>query len=215
MRNSLFLLTLFLLTAVGTYAQEPIFLFDDYVQATFRLKHNVVTKGKVNIDVKYQKLYYLDGEQVMEMTNCFELDTLYVRDRKFVWKNSSLCEYVRRDYGILYVNWRLRDTPVGKIGAMGTVTRQKVEVMQVPGLNSEYSYGNVGKYSDRTDVWTVRNENVYYLLFNGREYRITRLSDLYRQFPEKADDIKRFVREHNYTMKSMEEAEKIFDYVCA
>ena len=208
-----FLLILLFAISFGAHSQEPIYLFPDYTEATFKIKPRIVTSGKINIDVKYQKIYYLQGEDVMEMTNCPMIDTLYVEGRKFVWRNDCLCEYVPRDYGVIYINWKLRDTPSGKIGAMGTVTQQKVEVMQVPGLNSEYSFNSAGQYSDKTDVWTVKNENTYFWVMNGFEYRIRRPSDLYRYFYKQEAAIKQFMRENNLTMKSAEEAEMIFKFI--
>lgn len=214
MKQSVFTFLLFLLLPMFLSAQEPIFLFGDYQPATFRMKRNITTKARINIDAKYQKIYFLQGEDVMELTNCEDIDTLFVDSRKFVWKNDCLCEYVKVPYGVIYVNWRIRDSFVGKVGAFGTTTQQKVEVMQVPGINSEYSYDSIGKYEDRTDVWTVKNENIYFLEYEGIEYKVHHYSELYRYFPRKAADIKRFFREHNYTMKSAEEARKIFDFIC-
>ena len=209
------ILILALLAAVSSevFSQEPIYLFEDYTPAVFTLKNRVRTSGRIQIDAKYQKIYYLQGEEVMEMTNCPVIDTLYVDGRKFVWRNDCLCEFLRASFGNLYINWRFRDTPVGKIGAMGTVTRQKVEVMQVPGLNSEYSYANIGKFEDRTDVWTVENENTYFWVREGREYRIRRPSDLYGSFPAKASAIRKFLRSNNLTMRNAEEARRIFEFI--
>lgn len=213
MKHSLLTALTFVLFCVGAYSQEPIYLFPDYTQATFRLKTRITTSGRINIDAKYQKILYMQGDDVMEMTNCPLIDTLYVDGRKFVWKNSCLCEYLRMEYGTLYINWKFRDTPAGKIGAMGTVTQQKVEVLQVPGLNSEYSYDNIGKYEDKTDVWVEKNENVYFWAVKGKEYKIRRPSDLYRCFPDKADAVKRYMRHNNFTMKSAEEAKMIFKFI--
>lgn len=213
MKRSIWLVLLLALVCAGAHAQEPIYLFPDFTQATFKLKTHIKTSARINIDAKYQKIFFLQGDDVMEMTNGPLIDTLYVDGRKFVWRNDCLCEYVQRDYGDIYINWKLRDTPSGKIGAMGTVTQQKVEVMQVPGLNSEYSYTSTGHFSDKTDVWTVKNENTYFWVMDGFEYRIRRPSDLYRYFYKKEDAIKQFMRHNNLTMKSAEEAEMIFKFI--
>lgn len=213
MRRSILPILFLAVISFGLNAQEPIYLFPSYTDATFKIKPNIVTRGKINIDAKYQKVYYMQDTDVMEMTNCSMIDTLYVGGRKFVWNQNCLCEYMKTDFGVLYVNWKLRDTPAGKVGAMGTVTQQKVEVMYVPGLNSEHSFDSAGKYEDSTDVWTVKSENTYFWVYKGIEYRIRRPSDLYRYFPGKADAIKDFMRSSNITMKSAGEAEMIFRFI--
>lgn len=154
-------------------AGEPAFLFEDFTPATLTVKGKTVSGVSVNFDVNNQKLYYIDGEQVMEMTNCSEMDTMYVDGRRFVWHNELLCEYIPKEYGSIYVNWSLPDSG-----------------------------------SDR-------NENVYFLKYDGREYEIRQLSDLYGQFPDKTSDIKHLVRDYGLTMDSVNDVVKILDFVCA
>lgn len=203
-----------LLLSAAMSAQEKIFLFDDFKPAVFLMKRHVKTTASFNFDAKGQGVYFIQNEEIMELTNASEIDTVYVDGRKFVWRNECLCEYIDAEYGEIYVNWRLRDSFVGKEGAFGTTTQGKVEVIQVPGINSEYSSDNIGRFSDRTDVWTVKNENVYFLFFQGKEYRIRRQSDLTRAFPDKSKDIKRFLKEHNYTLNSAEQVKNTLDYIC-
>lgn len=212
MKHAIAVSILFLI-GVLLYAQEPIYLFEDFTPATFRLKGNVITKAKFNFDTRGQKVYFMQGTDILEMTNCQNLDTLYCGGRRFVWKNGCLCEFLRKDYGLVYINWKLRDSFVGKVGAMGLTTQGSVEVMQVPGLNSEYSADNIGLYEDRTDVWSVKNENTYFVLAGGKECRIRRPADLFKAYPDRQDDLKQFIRKNNYTMGSAEEAMNIFNYL--
>ena len=150
-----------ILSSAGVLAQEPAFLFEDFTPATIKIKDGTVCEVSVNLDANSQKLYYIDGDNVMEMTNISELDTLYADNRKFVMKNNSICEYIPKEYGAIFIN-----------------------------------------------------KNIYYLLCKGREYGISRLSDLYAQFPDKTSDIKHIVREYGLSLKQADEAEKIFDFAC-
>lgn len=208
--NSLVLL----LFATALSAQEKIFLFDDFKPALFLMKHNVRTRADFNFDTKGQGIYFIQNGTMMELTNAQEIDTVYADGRKFVWRNGCLCEYVLKEYGKVYVNWRFRDSFVGKKGAFGTTTQGKVEVMQVPGINSEYSSDNIGLYSDKTDVWSRKNENTYFFVWQGKEYRIRRPSDLTKAFPARGKEIKKFLKSHNYTLNNAEQLFNTLNYIC-
>lgn len=94
--------------AVATSNRNPVFLFEDFTPSVIRIREKVVRGVMVNYDINNQKLYYVDGEHVMEMTNSRDLDTLYAADSRFVWKNGSLCEYIPEDYGSVYVKREIR-----------------------------------------------------------------------------------------------------------
>lgn len=194
-------------------AQGYIFLFKDFTPATFHMKDRSFAKSKINVDTKGQKIYYIQDENIMELTNLHKIDTIAVGPRRFVMKDGMICEYLKNEAGGIYINWKLRDSYVGKEGAMGLTTQGKIDVMQIPGLDSKYSINNMGKYEDETDVWTIHNENNYIFKYNGREYRFRRLAELYKAFPEKAEGIKSFVRENNITLKSTAEAVRVIYYI--
>lgn len=201
------------MAATTLNAQGYIFLFKDFTPATFHLKDRSFAKSIINIDTKGQKICYIQNEDVMELTNLQKLDTISVGPRRFVIKDGMICEYMKNEFGGIYINWKLRDSFVGKEGAMGLVTQGKVDVMQVPGLDSKYSINNMGKYEDETDVWSIHNENNYIFEYNGHEYRFRRLAELYKAFPEKAAGLKSFVRENNITLKSATEAVRVIYYI--
>ncbi len=210
-----FILTALALTMAVTdlNAQGYIFLFKDFTPATFHMKDRSFAKSKINIDTKGQKIYYVQGGDIMELTNLQKIDTIAVGSRRFVIKDDMICEYLKNESGGIYINWKLRDSFVGKEGAMGLTTQGKIDVMQVPGLDSKYSINNMGKYEDGTDVWTIHNENNYIFRYDGREYRFRRLAELYKAFPEKAEGLKSFVRENNISLKSTAEAVRVIYYI--
>ena len=194
-------------------AQEPIFLFPEFTKATFTFRQGRDVCADFNFDTKGQKLYFMQDGVTMEMTNTHRIDTVKADSRKFVFHDSKFCEYIRCATGDIYINWHLRDSFTGKVGAMGLTTQGKVEVMQVPGLNSEYSFDNIGKYEDRTDVWVIRNENTYYFTYGGAEYRFRHVSDLCKAMPDRADKIKAFAKAENITVKNAAEAMALINHI--
>ena len=199
--------------ALPAGAQEYIFLFEEFQDAVFDMNAGADIKSSFNFDTKGQKLYFYKGEDLMEMTNTFRIDTVFADGRKFVWKGDKFCEYVPNDNGGIWINWKFRDSFVGKSGAMGLTTQGKVEVMYVPGLNSRYSYENIGKFSDLTDVWVTKNENTYYFIKDGADYHFRNIGEIYKAFPDKASDIKAFIKSNKLKGNNASEALKIIDFI--
>ena len=171
-KNTIVAAMAFLLSSALASANEPVLLFDHFVRGTFLTNDDAVARAEVNIDINNGVVYYIDGENLMELTNIAALDTLYAEGRKFVFRNDRVCEVLPKEYGEILVNWK------------------------------------------RSDPESTANENTYYLRFEGQEYEAAKIADLYAQFPDKASDIKRFVRSYGLTMKTVKESEKIFDYIC-
>ena len=210
-----FLLIVCLLCSFSSFAQDQVFLFDDFTRGVFYMKGNVKTKAQFNIDAKGQRIYYMLNGQTMEMTNLDRLVRIQADDREFVVRDGALCEKVVKDAYTVLVNWRLRESYVGRVGAMGLTTQAKVDVVEIPGLNSEYSLNNMGKYEDVTQVWDRKNENIYYVQASGKEYRFRNPGDLYKAFPRRKAEIKEFIHTNNITMETSKEAIMIFDFVFA
>lgn len=213
MAKKYIILCLCLLCSFAAFAQDQVFLFDDFTKGVFHLKGNIKTKGEFNIDAKGQRIYYLLNGQTMEMTNMDQLLRIEAAGREFVIKDNALCEKVAAENCTVFINWRLRESYVGRVGAMGLTTQAKVDVVEVPGLNSEYSLNNMGKFEDVTQVWDRKNENVYYVTAAGKEYKFRNPQDIYRAFPKRKAEIKEFIHTNNYTMETSNEALKILNFV--
>lgn len=212
MAKKYILLIACVLCSIASFAQDQVFLFDDFTRGVFYMKGNVKTRADFNIDAKGQRIYYMLNGQTMEMTNLDQVARISVGDREFVVRDGAICEKVTTDYGVVLINWRLRDSYVGRVGAMGLTTQGKVDVVEVPGLNSEYSLNNMGKYEDVTQVWDRKNENIYYVQVPGKEYHFRNPKDVCRAFPRKKAAIMSFIHSNNITMETSNGALAILNF---
>jgi len=204
---------LFIVIGIAGKAQEPIYLFDDFQNGRITMKPRADVKVKFNIDAAGQKIYYYQGDVLMELVNSHLIDTIFVNDRRFVWKENCLCEKIKLENGEVYVNWMLRSSYVGKEGAMGLTTQGKAETYYVPGLNSKYSLETRGKYKDETEVWNIKNENTYIFSLEGRECKVRRPKELYKAFPQYEEELSSFIRKNNLVMTNAIQAIRIIDYL--
>lgn len=203
-----------LVAALSASAQQkqPVYLFPDYQEGEFFLggSHRP-QRARLNIDALGQRVFYFQGETLMELTQLHRLDSIRVGGHTFVVKDALLCEQVTVEGNPVWVNWKFDKVHKGSTGAMGITTQNNVEVLWT-NPNDEPSagegrYGSTGAFSP--EVWENRSNNTYFFALDGKEYRVRRVKDLYRAFPEQAPALKAFVKENRYSMNNAQQALRI------
>ena len=99
----------FLALCLSSSAQQRALLFPDFVDGNVRFIGNTrVEKLKLNFDMIAQKVLYLDGETLMEITNMPMIQTIVTEDRSFIMRQGMLCEIKGNDDFQVLVNWKVK-----------------------------------------------------------------------------------------------------------
>lgn len=204
----LFIALTFLLAGFQAFAQQDAYLFPDFVRGHLVFANQSTADADLNFDTIHQTLYYISGNDVMELTNLPDLRTLTVGPREFVMHDGLLCEILDNHGKKILVNWRFRNVNKGSKGAMGATTQNRVDVL--------WTAGSQATATDRTgehalDIWQIRCENTYFITVGDKYYRVKKLKDLYKAFPDVAPQLKAYSKENRLLMTSAEDSFKIFD----
>lgn len=208
--------------------RERIFLFENFDDATIYMKNKTVTKSPMNYDANNGKLYFMHGNDLMELTNLAQIDSIkFVGDRVFAVKNNDIVEMRHTPTCTLQILWRIRKNHEGYVGAFGNVSQapsKKVRLSDGFGMgdvtpasggmvNTSYTDNNGQRGgSINEDVWRMKTENTYIFTKDGKEHSIKRLSQLYKTFPEHKDQIKAYAKENHLDLSSAEKALALIDY---
>ena len=197
---------------------ERRYLFPEFTVGHIQFYNGSQVNIKMNFDARNQKIFYYDGETLMEMTNLPMIKTLTIQDRVFIVKEGLLCEVFDNEKGPVLVNWSFKNVNKGSKGALGTTTQGKVEVLSSFDFgHSTYSPANPGKLEGKgihaAEVWEKKNDNTYFVSIRDQWYRIKTLKDLYAAFPEYATQLKGYAKSIRLTMVKAEDAFKMFDYL--
>lgn len=206
MKRFLFILTA-LLACLQASAQQESYLFPDFVRGHLVFANGSSADAEVDFDTIRQTLYYIRGNDVMELTNLQDLRTLTIGKRTFVMHDGLLCEVYDLGENKVLVNWRFRNVNKGSKGALGATTQNRVDVLWTDGSHAT-AEDRTGEHS--LDIWQVRCENTYYITHGGKDYRVKKLKDLYKAFPDVAPQLKAFAKENHLLMTSAEDSFKIF-----
>ncbi len=204
-------------------AQQRFFLFSEFVPGEISFRgFSRPEKVVMNIDAMGQKIFYLQGETLMELTNASMIDSIRVEGKKFVMKDGLISEELAWPGDTVYVNWKFKNVNKGSKGALGATTQAKVEVVQSFEFSpaTPFPVADWHRYSMDEDgapgsveVWQRKNDNTYFFTLDGTEYKVKRLKDLYKAFPDKAPALKEYVKEKKYTMENAQQALSVIAYL--
>ena len=187
--------------------KQESFLFSDFIRGHLVFANGSSADADVDFDTIRQKLYYIRGNDVMELTNLQDLRTLTIGERTFVMHDGLLCEVYDLQGNKVLVNWKFRNVNKGSKGAMGATTQNRVDVLWTSGSHATAD-DRTGEHS--LDIWQVRCENTYYLAVDGQYYKARKLKDLYKAFPDQAPSLKAYAKENRLLMTSAEDSFKLF-----
>lgn len=217
MKSLISAFSLFLLLSVSAFSQQrQIYLFPDFQQGAIYVNGSHRPQNvTMNIDALEQRIYYLQGGTLMELTQLYRLDSLKISGHTFVMKNDLLCERLALQNDTLLVNWKFNKVNMGAAGAMGITTQNNVEVLwtnpNMEPVQGEGHYSSTGAFSP--EIWQSRSDNTYFFRVDGQEYRVRRAKDLYKAFPAQSADLKAFMKEHHYRMENAQQALQIISYL--
>ena len=75
-------------------AQRPIYLFKEFTQGSVALKNRTFVKTTFNYDTLHDKLLYMDGDQIMELSDYSDVQSVFIGERMFIPQGKSLYEVV-------------------------------------------------------------------------------------------------------------------------
>ena len=181
------------LTGLSANAQSPIYPLEDFTDGTVVLKNRSVVKTKFNLDIFHDKFLYMDGDQIMEMTDFSNVSTVLIGDRTFVPQGSTLYEVIELDpENNLLVKWHRKNNPMGKKGAY----EQIAHASSTQSLDPNYYSPSVTKEAARDEMRTI-SENRYGMLSNGKFRTFTDKRSFLKLFPDRKAELETFINEQH------------------
>ena len=193
-------LFVFIIVALTAGAQsQPLFIFDQFMNAKIHFKNRSVTVASMNYDAANDKMFFKDKDQLMELTNYTMIDSIsWAGKRCFVTHGAGFMEQVNLKNGTAYIHWHIKKVNVGAKGAMGTVTQAKVEQLNIRAMGV-FSAEEIRIYS--ADVYQQKNANEYFIRMGNDLKKITTLKHVQKLFPAHKEAIKEFANEHDIKMQ--------------
>ena len=189
-------------------AQNAIRLFPDFQEGTILMRNKAIIKSQVNYDTTHDKLLYKEGNTVMELTNLSDIDTIYIKQHKFIVSGLGFCEVKTLQKGMLFIKWHHKAVNIGKKGAYGQATQNYVQNINT----STFNNSGIINY-ESSDIYEMNNYNQYSIsLPNSKIKRFHDKKSFFKLFPEHAMDIKNFINENHIDFQHIEDIIKLCNF---
>ena len=192
-------LILFFWVAHTVSAQnEPLFIFEQFVNAKIHFKNRSMTVAPMNYDAVNDKMFYKDKGNLMELTNAAIIDSIvWAGKRSFVPHTGGFMEQVKMENGTVFIHWHIKNVNVGSRGALGMVTQAKVESISVRAMGV---FSATDATSQSADVYQQKNANEYYLPIEGKLKKITTKKHVLKLYPQHKAAIEEFMDKNKIQM---------------
>jgi len=222
MRKTITLILILICTAAMAQ-QKRIYFFPEFVKSRMVFKNKSRFVAMVNYDAANRKMLYKQGEQLMELTNPQDVDTIYTGGRKWVFHNRQFCEVIETEHrDTILIGWVFKNVYRGQRGALGMITQahvQKLRAVDFMGpqngdnMNAGMEPAQYDSWNADLEVWNKKNSNTYYFSRYGTPYSVTTLKSVYKAFPEHKTEIKAYVSENKLDMHNADKALQIIDFL--
>lgn len=200
--------SLFFFMPSAIKAQNAIQLFPEFQEGTILMRNKAIIKSKVNYDTSHDKLLYKEGNTVMELTNIADIDTIYIKQHKFIVSGLGFYEVKTLQKGMLFIKWHLKAVNIGKKGAYGQTTQSYVQNINT----STFNNSGIINY-ESSDMFEMNNYNQYSIdLTNGKIKRFHDKKSFFKLFPEHIMDIKNFMNEAHINFQHIDDIVKLCNF---
>lgn len=197
----------FNMKAQETESSNKAYLFDSFTEGRVLLKNKMISRTTFNYNRVKQEFHFMDKDQEMIMDDNSTVDTLYIDNRKFVPHLKRFAEYIPVGNTVLFVDYKTKALPIGKVGAFGTTSQGSVQ-------NIDYNPVNQQKM-DVVDnsVYRFTIENTYYLLKDQKKKKFNNTKSFLKLFPkEQAESISSYIKNQKINMENVGDVIKLIEF---
>jgi hypothetical protein len=207
---SCFFCTVSLLASAQTNADGsmPQYHFGSFSESTIRMKNGQIQTQNMNYNTITGKMVFIKGEKYYDLTNPEMVDTITIEGSKFVPVGKDFYEVIRKGVYSYYVqnvgNLTQPGKPVGYGGTSQLSASNYVSTAKLDGMQ-----WNLTLPSD----FAVNLSEVYWIRKGSDWFDFVTEKQLLKLFPDKASQMKEFIKANKVKLDRKETMIKLIDYL--
>lgn len=174
--------------AAQTADAQTLYLYKEFQPAKIIFRNHAVNHALMNFDTATGAMFFMDGDNVMEMTEIERVHAVEWEDHRFIAMEDHFLEEVEQPNGKVWIRWRIHDVLVGQSGAMGLPTHAKVETIHTVEMSRTEDVP-IDELIRRHEVRDLRNENVYTFTHRGKNVSVRSLRELQKLYSSHKKEI--------------------------
>ncbi len=192
-------------------ANAQTYLYKEFQPARIIFRNHAVNSARMNFDTSTGAMFFMDGENVMEMTGIERIRAVEWEDHRFIAMDDHFLEEVDQPNGKVWVRWHIRDVAVGQRGAMGLPTHAKVENIHTVEMSRTEDVP-IDELAKRYEIRELRNENVYTFTHQGRNVSVRSSRELQKLYPAHRKKIAAHIADSSFNPARTSDMLRLIDF---
>jgi len=183
------------------------YLFPEFSKSVVITKTGESSNSVLNYNTVAEKMVIEMGSVLLNMTNIETVDTIIIQNRKFVPVNQVFYEVLVNGPSSLFIQHKSNLIPPGSPAGYGS-TSQTSSIKNYSKMTSGSGALNLEIPSD----FTINPAPVYWIRKSGNVFSFYNKRQFLKIFPEKNDEIKKFIKQNHLKMIKRDDLIKLVNY---
>ncbi len=182
----------------------PQFLFPEFTKGEVRMKKGEGKAALMNYNTVSEKMVFMQGEKIYEMTDIERIDTVTIMERKFVPVGKIFHEVILKGDISLFVQHKGDLMLPGKPAPYGG-TSQTSSSSTVTSMEYDSRIVNLELPKD----YSVNNKRVFWIRAKSGMSDFLGEKQFLKIFPENNADLKKYIKENKIRFERIQDVEKL------
>lgn len=195
--KSLIILFVLCFISVTDFAQKQPrnithYLFPEFVQGKVLMKKGKINEALLNYNALTEEIIFDNNGVKLALSQIESIDTVFINGKKFVPVNGKFFDLLYHSKYELFAEHKCKLNDPGKPAGYGTSSQ-----LGAATTYSTYFSGNRVYEMSLPETVETTPFTIYYLKNEGKLIKFVSLKFLLKEFPQKADTAKKFIRKNN------------------
>ena len=186
------------------------YLFPEFTQGTILMKTGIKQNALLNYNSLTEEMIFENKGKKLAIAKkeLVHIDTVFIKDRKFIVLNGKFVEYSYHSKCDIYVEHKCKVKEPGKPAGYGGTSK----TASISAYSSLYSEGIIYELK-LPDDYEVKPYTYYWLKKNGELSRFINMRQLKKLYKDKEDLFKAYVKKYGVKYENQESIIQLIEYL--
>ena len=197
--------------AQSNYIETSHYLFPEFTQGVILMKAGTRNNAMLNYNSLTEEMIFENNGQkkAIGINEILLVDTVFIKDRKFVALNGKFVELVYHSKWDLYVEHKCKVEEQGKPAGYGGTSQTGAATS----VSSLYTQGRVVYDLKLPDDYKTKPYSIYWLKKNGELYMFMNMRELKKLYEDKKELFKKYLKINRVKYQDQEGIIQLIGYM--
>ena len=202
------MLSRFIYGQVDTIKNNSQFYFPEFIEGTVKLKTGKIVERPLNYNLLSEKMTFVDKGKVFDLTNPEAVDTVYIRNKKFIFYNNVFLQVAIEGPVSLFFEHTGTAVSTGHEGPYGTKSQTTGPTSLKRLVNDANTYN-----LELPEEFKVVRSFVTWVKVGDEMNKVSTTKQFIKLFPGKQDILKQFIKKNRLKIDKTQDVEEMVKFV--